>query len=121
MVMRRFNLEETLEALGAVHREKGFVTYELVGAKIGLSRQGVQIGLRRAVDKGLVPESIYDKYWPAKQNNKTKKEIKFFLDPDTVEFVKSMANQLKVKPNVIVEAAITVYRRHLTDPATPPQ
>ena len=119
MVMNRFNLEAVLDALEAVHREHGFVTYELVGDRVGLSRQAVQIGLRRHVDKGLVPASIYDKYWPSRNSKRGTKEVKFYLDPDTVDFIKNIALQLKVKPNIIVEAAIAHYRQHLKSTTTP--
>jgi hypothetical protein len=110
MVMKRFHLDEVLAALEAVHQEKGFVTYELVGAKVGLSRQAVQIGLRRHVDRGAVPASIYDKYWPPQGD---KKEVTFHLNPETVDFIKTIASQLRVKPNTIVESALAHYRQHL--------
>lgn len=116
MVMKRFNLEEVLSALEAVRQEKGFVTYELVGAKIGLSRQAVQIGLKRHVDRGLVPASIYDEYWPPQG---IKKEITLRLDPLLIDFIKSAATTLRVKPNTIVEAALRHYREHLEATATP--
>ena len=116
MVMNRFNLDKVLDALEAIHEEKGFVTYQLVGQRVGLSRQAVQIGIKRRVASGDIPEAIYEKYWPSK---KDLKEIKFNLDSKTVDFIRATAQLLGVRPQVVVESAIAHYRQHLKSTTTP--
>lgn len=105
-----FNLEEALSALEAVYQEHGFVTHALVGKRLGLSRQCVQINLAKAMEDGRLAADYMDKF--VRRSNE-KVTFHLTLSKDQANFMNDLAASLKVRPQVIVETALELYRDRL--------
>lgn len=105
-----FNLEEVLRTLETVYQEHGFVTHALVGKRLGLSRQCIQTNLAKAVADGRLAADHMDKFV-----RKSDEKVTFHitLPKDQADFMNGLAASLKVRPQVIVETALELYRERL--------
>lgn len=94
----------------AVYQEHGFITHALIGKRLGLSRQCIQINLAKAVADGRLAADHMAKF-----TRKSDEKVTFHitLPKDQADFMNGLAANLKVRPQVIVETALELYRERL--------
>ena len=92
-------------------RTYGFLSFKVVGKSLDLSRQAIQLRLRRAHTKGDLDTFNYERLRPQLRSDNISRE--YSLSPENDAFIQDLVNKFEVFPATVVDAAVTRYRETL--------
>lgn len=101
-------LDDLIHACEVMLDTHGFISHKTIGQQFGVTRQAIQLRLRRAFERGEITAEMCDRYHPADPPS-TSREYSLAVTNDA--FVQQQAELHQVRPSTIVDAALNRYRK----------
>lgn len=106
-----FSLEELTDACEVMLRHFGYVSHKALAKEFNVTRQAIQLRLRRAQARKELSEALYERYSMTKAESSISHE--FMISEANDAFLTRQAEYHQLRPSAIVDAALTRYRHSI--------